>query len=129
MRTAAPRTQRGATLIVAIIFLTLLMVTVTIAFRMSNVNLKAVGNMQAQSEAEAAAIKAVETVISSDAKFLAPAATDVAADEHGVQVRVDAPVCIRSSPVYVPTSPDATPNIYIDGHPFTTSGLDRKSVV
>jgi hypothetical protein len=122
MRTHARRAQRGATLIIAIIFLTLLMVTVAIAFRMSNVNLRAVGNMQGQAEAQSAAEKAIERLISSDAIFVTPAATNVPADEHGVTVSIPAPQCIRATPVYVPTSGDATPNIYIEGQPFTTSG-------
>jgi hypothetical protein len=121
MNIHARRAQRGATLIIAIIFLTLLMVTVAIAFRMSNVNLKAVGNMQGQAETQAAAEKAIERLISSDAIFITPAATNVAADENGVTVAIAAPQCIRTTPVYVPTSPDATPNIYIEGQPFTTS--------
>ena len=48
-----PRRQRGATLIMSIVFLTLLMLSVAVAFRMSNNNLKAVGNMQSQIEADA----------------------------------------------------------------------------
>ena len=121
MRTPALPSQRGATLIVAIIFLTLVMVTVTIAFRMSSTNLKSVGNMQAQ--AQAAAEKAVERLISSDAIFVTPAATNVAADEYGVSVSIPAPECIRATPVYVPTSGDGTPNIYIEGKPFSSSGF------
>ena len=107
--------QRGATLVMGIIFLTLLMLTVTVAFRMSNTNLKAVGNMQSQAEAEAAAERAIERLISSDAIFLAPAATNVAADAYGVAVSIAAPECIRAVPVNANTSPDSTPNIYQQG--------------
>jgi Tfp pilus assembly protein PilX len=122
MRTTAARAQRGAALVVALIFLMLLMATVAIAFRMSNTNLKAVGNMQGQAEAQAAAEKAVERLISSDAIFVTPAATTQAADEHGVTVTIAAPECIRTTPVYVPTSGDATPNILIEGNSFSSSG-------
>ena len=122
MRSVAPRTERGAALVVALIFLMLLMATVAIAFRMSNTNLKAVGNMQGQAEAQAAAEKAVERLISTDAIFVAPAATAVVADEHGVAVSIAAPECIRATPDYVPTSGDATPNILIEGNSFTSSG-------
>lgn len=109
------RSQRGATLIMGIIFMTILMLVVTIAFRMSNTNLQAVGNMQSQAEAEAAAQAAIEGVISSDAIFLAPAATTVPADAYGVSVNIDPPECVRSVPVQANTSPDSTPNIYQQG--------------
>lgn len=123
MRTLAPRAQRGATLMVAIIFLSVLMVAVAVAFRMSNINLKAVGNMQGQVEAEAAANKAIESAISTAATFTTPAASAVPADEHGVTVSIAQPQCIRSTPVYVPNSGDPNPQIVIDGQAFTSSGF------
>lgn len=107
--------QRGATLIMGIIFMTILMLVVTVAFRMSSTNLQAVGNMQSQGEAEAAAQAAIERVISTDAIFLAPAATTVPANAYGVSVNIAAPECIRSVPVQANTSPDSTPNIYQQG--------------
>jgi Tfp pilus assembly protein PilX len=110
-----PRRQRGATLVMAIIFLTLLMLSVTIAFRMSNSNLKAVGNMQSQAEAAASAEAAVEKLISSDAIFLAPAATNVPEDSYGVTVSIAKPECLRAVAVEAGTSADATPNIYLNG--------------
>jgi hypothetical protein len=113
--------QRGATLVMGIIFLTLLMLTVTIAFRMSSTNLKAVGNMQSQVEAEAAAERAIERLISSDAIFLAPNVTNVAADAYGVTVNLPAPVCIRAVPVNADTSPDLNPYIYQEGIPTNPS--------
>ena len=109
------RAQRGATLIMGIIFMTILMLVVTIAFRMSNTNLQAVGNMQSQGEAEAAAQAAIERMISSDAIFLAPAATTVPVDAYGVSVSLTAPECLRAVPVQANTSPDSTPNIYQQG--------------
>lgn len=109
------RAQRGATLIMGIIFMTILMLVVTIAFRMSSTNLQAVGNMQSQAEAEAAAQAAIERVISTDAIFLAPAATTVAADAYGVPVTIAVPACNRAVPVQANTSPDSTPNIYQQG--------------
>ena len=116
-RSTLPRRQRGATLVMGIVFLTLLMLSVTVAFRMSNNNLKAVGNMQAQSEAEASAERAIERVLSTDDVFLAPAPTNVAVDEYGVTVSVAAPECIRSVAIEANTSPDSNPNIYIQGLP------------
>lgn len=123
MRTPVRRAERGATLIIAIMFLTLLMLTVTVAFRMSNANLKAVGNMQGQAEAQAAAEKAIERVISTDAIFVTPAPANFPADEHGVRVTVATPECIRATPVYVATSGDGNPNIFIEGKPMTSSGF------
>jgi hypothetical protein len=106
-----------------IIFLVLIMLSVTVAFRMSNNNLKAVGNMQSQSEAEAAAEAAVEKLISTDAIFLAPAASTVAADAYGVSVSLPKPECLRSVAVNVNTSADANPNIYLQNvTPSAASG-------
>ena len=119
------RRQQGATLVMGLFFMTVLMLTVVIAFRMSNTNLRAVGNMQSEVEAEAAAEKAIERVLSTDTTFTAPAQTTVAADEYGVAVTVAKPECIRTTPVYVPTSPDLTPNIYIEGKPFSSSGFSE----
>lgn len=116
-RSKLPCRQRGATLVMGIVFLTLLMLSVTIAFRMSNNNLKAVGNMQAQSEAEASAERAIEGVISTDNVFLAPAPTSLAKDEYGVTVSVAAPECTRSVAIEANTSPDSNPNIYIQNLP------------
>lgn len=112
---SAARSQRGATLIMGIIFMTILMLVVTIAFRVSSTNLQAVGNMQSQAESEAAAQAAIERLISTDAIFLAPAATTRPADAYGVAVSLAAPVCTRSVPVQANTSPDSTPNIYQQG--------------
>jgi Tfp pilus assembly protein PilX len=117
LRSIPLRRQRGATLVMGIVFLTLLMLSVTIAFRMSNNNLKAVGNMQAQSEAEASAERAIEQVISTDTLFLAPAPTNLAKDEYDVAVSVAAPQCIRSVAIEANTSPDSNPNIYIQNLP------------
>lgn len=118
-----PRRQRGATLIMGIIFLTLLTMSVIVAFRMSNNNLKAVGNMQSQGEAAASSEAAIEKLISTDAPFFAPTATSVAADSYGVAVSIAKPECIKSVVVDSATSADATPNIYLQGvNPMAGSG-------
>lgn len=115
--------QRGATLVMGIIFLVLLMLSVTVAFRMSGNNLQAVGNMQSEVEAEAAAERALEGLISTDATFLAPAAVNVPVDAYGVAVAIAAPECIRSVPVDAKTSADSTPNIYLQNvTPASASG-------
>jgi Tfp pilus assembly protein PilX len=124
MHRAPARRQRGATLLMGIIFLTLLMLSVTVAFRMSNNNLKAVGSMQSQEEAEASAKAAIERVISSDTLFVTPAVTNVATDAYGVAVAVAAPVCLRSVPVDASNSADANPNIYLEGISLTSGYVE-----
>ncbi len=117
------RRQRGATLVMGILFLSLLMLAVTVAFRMSHSNLQAVGNMQSQAEAEAAAEAAVEKVISTDAIFLAPAGSTVPADAYKVAVSIAKPECVRAVPVDASTSADTTPNIYLQNvTPTSASG-------
>jgi Tfp pilus assembly protein PilX len=114
-RMPLPRRQQGAVLVMGLIFMILMMLAVIVAFRMSSTNMLAVGNTQSQSEADAAAQRAIERVISTDATFFTPQATNVAADGYGVAVAVAAPQCIRSVPVNANTSPDTTPNIYQQG--------------
>jgi hypothetical protein len=90
---------------------------------MSNNNLKAVGNMQSQAEAEAAAEAAIEILMSTETSFTAPVATNVPADAYGVAVSVAAPQCVRSVPVDASTSADTTPNIYLQNvTPTSASG-------
>ena len=114
-RPSAAHAQRGATLVMGLMFLTILMLVVTLAFRMSSTNLKAVGNMQSQSEAEAAADRAIERLISSDTIFITPQPTAVPADDYGVTVTIATPECIRAVPIDAQTSADSTPNIYQQG--------------
>jgi Tfp pilus assembly protein PilX len=127
------RRQRGATLVMGIIFLTLLMLTVTIAFRMSNNNLKAVGNMQSQVDAEGSAERAIEKLISSDTVFITPAASNVAADVYGVSVAIATPTCTRMVLIDTDTSGDSQPNIYLknvvpaSSSPFAETHWDIKA--
>jgi len=94
-------TQRGATLAVGLIMLTLITLMVTTAFTLSSSNLKAVGNMQFRNEATAAANKAIEQVISSN--FTAATASEVISvdmnnDGTGdYTVTVSKPTCIRAA--------------------------------
>lgn len=119
----SPYAQRGATLVMGLILLALLMLSVSVSFQLSTNNLKSVGNMQFRSEAAAAADAAVEKLISTDAIFLAPVLTTVPADSHGVTVSIAAPVCIKSVAVDANISADATPNIYQEGvTPTAASG-------
>lgn len=63
-RSILGRSQRGAVLLVSMIFLIVLMLIVTSAIRSTNVNTRVVGNMQTQKEAEAAGQQAIEAAIS-----------------------------------------------------------------
>lgn len=95
------RTQRGATLIIALIMLLLFTLMVTSAFSLSSTNLKAVGNMQMRDESIAAANVALEQIISSSFTT-APAAQNIEIDlnNNGTPdylVALAQPVCIRAS--------------------------------
>jgi len=67
------RSQRGTTLIVALIMLVLLTLFAVSSFNTANTNLKVVGNMQQKSEALNAAQQAVETVMSTPQFIANPA--------------------------------------------------------
>ena len=58
------KTQRGATLITALIMLIVLTLLVVSGIRSSSTNLRIAGNMQMQAEATAAAQQAIENVLS-----------------------------------------------------------------
>lgn len=62
---AALQRQRGATLVVALIFLVILSLLAVAAFNGTNTNLRVVANNQARDEATAAAQVAIENTISS----------------------------------------------------------------
>lgn len=92
--------QRGATLLVGLVMLVVLILLVVSAMRSSTVNLRIAGNMQAKTEAVAAAQQAVEQVISSTAIFYAPAAQTVAVDINNdgttdYSVQIDTPTCLK----------------------------------
>lgn len=102
--------QRGATLVVALIMLTLITLVVISAFTLSSSNLKAVGNMQARDEAIAAANQAIELVVSSSFTD-APVAQEVNVDinKDGVNdytVAIAPPKCIKATEVPNPDKCD-----------------------
>lgn len=68
-----PRREEGATLLVALIMLTVLMMFVVSSLNTSTTNLKVVGNMQSKNEALAATQEAIETVISTPQFISTPA--------------------------------------------------------
>lgn len=59
--------QRGATLLVAMIFLAILMLVVASSVRTTNINTRIVGNLQTQKEAESATQLGIERMISGGA--------------------------------------------------------------
>ena len=63
---ASRREQRGATLLVSMIFLVILTLSVVSAVKVSTLNTKMVGNMQAEKEGNAAAAQKIEDTISGD---------------------------------------------------------------
>jgi Tfp pilus assembly protein PilX len=102
-----PRQMRGATLVVALILLTLIALAVGSAFMLSSTNLQSVGNMQQRNEAIAAANEAAEAVITQLLKPIggaapaAPAAYNAAVDiesddQDDYTVVVAAPTCIEA---------------------------------
>jgi Tfp pilus assembly protein PilX len=100
---AATHRQRGATLIIGLIMLLLVTLVVGSAFTMSGTSLKAVGNMQAQNEALAAANIAIEQVVSSPFTA-APSAESINIDlnNDGIRdytVQIATPICISEAEV------------------------------
>lgn len=98
MKRIRSTSQRGATLLVAMVMLVLLTLMVSSAFTLSTTNLKAVNNMQMREEAMAAANSAIELVISS-AFTTAPTAQDINIDLNNngaadYTVNVATPQCV-----------------------------------
>jgi hypothetical protein len=97
------RRDRGATLVVGLIMLTLITVMVTSNFSMSASNLKAVGNAQFRSEALTAANSAIESVLS--APFTNAPADEVIDIDLNIDGNIDyrvqmaEPQCISATPV------------------------------
>lgn len=96
--------QRGATLLVVLVFLIVLMLVVVSIIQVGNVNTRVVGNMQMQKEAEAAAQLALEETISYDFAKL-PVTQDIQVDisnsgQGGAAYKVTVkPTCLTVSPI------------------------------
>lgn len=102
---ATRQQQRGATLLVAMIFLVVLMLIVASAIKVTNVNTKLVGNMQIQKEADAAARVAVEQIISTDFA-LQPGPRTITVDINNsgqagstFSVEIPKPECLQKRPI------------------------------
>lgn len=91
------RKQRGATLIVSLIMLMVLTLFAVSAINLSSINLRIVGNMQAQKNMELVAQDAIERVLNSAAYF-GPTAVAQSFSIQGFDVDVTAPACVRSVP-------------------------------
>ena len=95
--------ERGATLVVSLIMLTLITVMVTSAFTLSATDLQSVGNRQLRGEAVAAANKAIEQIVSSPFTD-APKAESIDVDINNdgkIDYRVNfaAPRCVSATEI------------------------------
>lgn len=94
--------QRGATLVVALVMLVLMTLLAVSAINLSSGNLKMVGNMQYQQEATSAAQVAVNQVLSRASYLTQPASTPgsitVNVNGHDYAVQVARP-CLKSAAV------------------------------
>lgn len=89
--------QRGATLLVTMIFLVLITLLASSMLQFSDVHYQVIRNMQNQNEAEKAAQQGIEEQITSIAYFEAGTAA-ATRSINNVSVDVAAPVCIDSLP-------------------------------
>jgi Tfp pilus assembly protein PilX len=90
-----PRHQHGSVLVISLIMLVVMTLLAVTSINMSTVNLRIVGNMQSQMEAESAVQTAIEGIVSSLANFDTPATTTATISGYGVQV--SAPLCVMSA--------------------------------
>jgi hypothetical protein len=109
------RGQRGAvTIFVCIVLLLLMTVLVLTAYSLSEINLRAVSNVQVREEATAAANEVIEQVASFDFKvnpagFAGDYPVDINADDvDDYNVAMAVPVCVRAIPVAVDSSSSVT---------------------
>ena len=93
------RRQQGATLVVVLVMLAVLTLFAVAVINLSNLNAKAVGNMQQRKNAESVAQGAIEQVLSTSANFYSPAAAiTVAGLPTGMTATVSNRVCLGATP-------------------------------
>ena len=93
--------QSGATLVVSLIMLVVLTLLVVTAIRSGNTNLRIVGNMQVQTEADAAGLQEIERVISTDfTTITAPQTNTVTMGAASYEVTIPTPACENTGPIY-----------------------------
>lgn len=112
--------QRGATVVVALIFLVLMSLFAISAFNSSSNNLRIVGNSQAMQESLSAAQMAVEATISTPEFYQNPlgvAAIPIAVDMNGdgtadytASLKNSPPRCYRAKPILPSELPAAPKN-------------------
>jgi len=91
--------QEGATLLVVLVMLVVLTLFAVAVINLSNMNARAVGNMQQRKNAEMAAQSAIEQVLSTSANFYSPAAAiTVAGLPTGMTATVSNRVCLGATP-------------------------------
>lgn len=88
--------ERGAVLIVSLLMLIVLTLLSVSAINTGTVNLRVVGNMQAQTQTELAVQSAVLDFLSDIGNFTTPTSATIA--EPGVTVTIDTPVCRQTTP-------------------------------
>lgn len=88
------RRQKGSSLLLSLVMLVVLTLLVVSAIRMSNSNLKTVGNMQVRNEAAAAAQQAIEQQVMSDVGNFYTL-VDQAIAINGYTGTIFAPVCLK----------------------------------
>lgn len=129
-----PVRQRGATLIVALIFLVLMSLFAINAFMGSSTNMRVVGNMQARQEAVSAAQDALEATISSTSFAFTPAAVasapvNVDIDGNGstdyVVSLTPQPTCYRVMPI---KNNQLDPNVAADRECITSSLIRNSGI-
>lgn len=125
-RSAAPRMQAGATLLISMIFLMVITLIVVSSIKAVNVNTKLVGNMQTQKEAAAAAQQAIENTISTDFTSLpvgSEPAINMGQAGSAYTVVVPAPACTGVKPIKL-SELDAT---NMDDQPCYASGASQNT--
>lgn len=115
--------QRGATLLVALIMLVLLTLFAISALRTSTTNLKVVGNMQARTEALNAAQQAIENVITTPLFTSSPAAAVLNPCDGTANM-----LCTDSAGNLVPTSATAVYTIRLNPQPSCVAVRAIKTV-
>ena len=90
--------QTGSSLLLSLVMLVVLTLLVISAIRISNSNLRTVGNMQFKNEAVAAAQQAIELqVLGDSSNFYTPVDQVIAI--NGYTGTISAPVCLKMVPV------------------------------
>jgi hypothetical protein len=96
------QSQSGSTLLISLVFLVMLTLFVLTVINMTNINSRIAGNMQTQTEAQAATQQAIEEVISTADFSTAPVARSMTVNVNNnktYRVDVDKPTCISVIPI------------------------------